>query len=82
MALDRLQIYKDGMKKTEAPSKYFGYSTCTVSEAAGRIYGFSKREKLDFVKMPDYSTASLAEIMWSIRERVLYRVNSVKPEAL
>lgn len=23
------------MKKTEAPSKYFGYSTCTVSEAVG-----------------------------------------------
>lgn len=65
-----LQIRKGGRAKGEAPSGYFGHSTCTASKAAGRKYGSAKQERLVVVKMPDYTTASLAEIMWTIYNHV------------
>ena len=65
-----LQVRRGGRTKGEAPSWYFGHSTCTASKAAGRIYGSAKQERLVVIKMPDYTTASLAEIMWTIYNHV------------
>ncbi len=66
-----LQIRRGGRTRSEAPSGYYGHSTCTASKAAGRIYGAAKEERLVVVKMPDFSSASVAEIMWTIYRHIL-----------
>lgn len=65
-----LQILRGGKSETEASSMWNGHSTCTASKAAGRIYGSAKQERLVVVKMPDYSIASIAEMMWKIYSHV------------
>ncbi|CAD6593611.1 MAG: hypothetical protein ASARMPRED_007736 [Alectoria sarmentosa] len=68
-----LQVRRGGRTKGEAPSWYFGHSTCTASKAAGSIYGSAKQERLVVIKMPDYTTTSLAEIMWTMFNHVYDR---------
>ena len=53
------------------PSGLFnGHSTCTASKATGNIFGGSKYATLVVVKMPDYTAASVAEVLWTISDHI------------
>lgn len=71
MVLEDLQVRKSDMIKTEAASDYFGHSICTASKAAGRKKGSAKKERLVVVRTFDYSTACLAEVMWTVYNHVI-----------
>lgn len=47
-----------------------GHSTCTASNAAVYLYGASRNTTLVIVKMPDYSTETVTEILATIDEHI------------
>lgn len=52
--------------------EYFGHSTDIASKAADKIYDSTKQERLVVVvvKMPDYGTTAIAEMMYTIHDHV------------
>lgn len=60
-----LQLFREGPQKSEAPVAA-GHSTCTASKAAGRLYGSGRGATLVVVKMPDWSAASVEQILGTI----------------
>ena len=47
-----------------------GHSTCTASKAAGNIYGANRQATLVVVKMPDWSVASIVQILLTISDHI------------
>ena len=56
--------------KDETPGQQFGYSTCTASKGAGRIYGAPKGATLVVVKMPDFKRESVKEVQPHILDHI------------
>ena len=48
-----------------------GHSTCTASKAAGNIYGANRQATLVIVKMPDWSEASIVQILMTISDHIM-----------